>query len=67
MLREYETPLIGAGTESAPKEPAICEVFNGTWGSRPGTTEDTLIVSADVTDEQHAAILAVDGVLEVVA
>jgi hypothetical protein len=65
MLREYETPLIGEGTDSSPREPALCAVYSGTWGSSPGATEDTIIVVADVTDEQHAAILAVDGVSEV--
>lgn len=65
-MRRYLTPLVAESADTdADRVPALCAVYSGTWGSSPGPTADTLIVWADVTDEQHAAILAVDGVSEV--
>jgi hypothetical protein len=65
MKRYYLTPLVPVNDGSEALEPALDVVYKGTWGSDPGPTMDTLIVWADVTDEEHGAILAVNGVSEV--
>ena len=64
MRRSYVSAMVQVG-DGPDIRPVLCDVYSGTWESDPGPTEDTLTVSANVTDEQHAAILSVDGVSEV--
>lgn len=64
MIHRYVSPWRGDGTEQSPREPALCAAFDGDWGSEPGPTGDAVIVIADTTEAEHAAILAVDGVEE---
>ena len=63
--RKYISPWRGEGTEQSPREPALCAVFGGNWGSESGPTGDVIIVIADTTEDEHAAIMALDGVSEV--
>lgn len=63
--RRYISPWRGEGTEQSPREPVLCAVFSGNWGSEPGPTNDSAIVIADTTEAEHAAIMALDGVSEV--
>lgn len=60
-LHEYMSPIVSDGTALG-REPAVTQVYSGTWSSRPGPDEDHLIVVADVSDADHAAIGAADGV-----
>ena len=61
MLRSYLSTVVSDGTDLG-TEPAVCLAYSGSWSSRPGTDKDHIIVVADVTDAEHAAIVAVDGV-----
>ena len=66
MIKKYISPVIGEGTETSPKYPAICDVYKGSWGSDSGPTEDTLLLTIDVDDAMHTSIMNISGVVEVV-
>lgn len=67
MEHRYLTPLINLGTAEEPDIwPLAATVIPPGWGSDdvPGD-ESMRIVRADVTDEEHAAVMSLQGVSEV--
>jgi hypothetical protein len=65
-VHKYLSVLVSDGTDRG-REPAVCRVYRGAWGSEPGPDEDHIVVRADVTAADHTLILSTDGVSEVIA
>lgn len=63
MHRRYLCPVVGSGSEGDPYRPAVADVLPAGWGVEPGP-DGQMIVHADATPEQHAAALALPGVVE---